>query len=407
MGKRNSSTEGMIGKTVILVTHFIRGEAEQQAFLLARELRRRYGLHTEVWSLSAFEHDLEFVRTFEAVGIPTKVIGFKFPVEAPFRWMRSLQWLREVQRVAWQLRKNGVHILLPLTVWPSVLAGLSYRLAGVQLCLWGEREAGSARVPSPERIAVRQVRHFCANSSAGVAFLENEMGVACERISLIPNGVEVPGGGRTTDWRSRLRLRPGEPLVVKIANVGEPKDHATLLRAWAIVQQNWTGKEKPFLALAGARCHDPAYQECRRIILECGLDASVRFLDSVTEIGQLIGACDLAVFSSRHEGMPNTVLEYMVCGKAVAATDLPGIRDAIGPGASDVVAPPGDPERFAGKILDLLGNRESRMALGEANRVRALTEFTVERMADRYLQVIQENLTAEASWRSGALYPAR
>lgn len=397
MDTRAAPHQAIVGKIVILVTHFIRGESEQQAFLLAQDLRRRHGLDVEVWSLSDFRHDHVFAHTFESASIPTKVIGFKFPLVAPFRWMRSLQWLREVQRVAWQLRKNGVEILLPFTAWPSVLAGLSYRLAGVQLCIWGEREAGSARIPSPERVAVRQVRCFAANSTAGVAFLKDEMGVAPERISLIPNGVEPPAGGRTTDWRSRLRLRPGEPLVVKVANILEPKDHATLLRAWHIVQQNWSGKDKPFLALAGIRGHDTAYQECRRIILEHGLDSSVRFLDSIPDVSGLIGSCDLAAFSSRHEGMPNTILEYMASGKAVVATDLPGIRDALGPAADEVVAPPGDAGRFAGKILHLLGNGERRSVLGEANRVRALREFTVERMTDRYLQAIQRHLLAEAS----------
>lgn len=390
-------SRNVTGKTVILVTHFIRGESEQQAYLLARELRHRHGLDVEVWSLSDFRHDAIFAEAFKSAAIPTKVIGFKFPLMAPFRWMRGLQWLREIQRVAWQLRKNGVHILLPFTVWPSVLAGLTYHLAGVRLCIWGEREAGSARVPAPERVAVRQVRCFAANSTAGVAFLKDEMGVAPELISLIPNGVEAPAGGSTIDWRSQLRLRPHEPLVVKIANVLEPKDHATLLRAWHIVQQNWTDKDKPFLALAGIRSHGPAYQECRRIILEERLDSSVRFLDSIPNVSELIGASDLAVFSSRHEGMPNTILEYMASGKAVVATDLPGIRDALGPQATEVVAPPGDAQRYAGKILDLLHNREKRIALGEANRVRALSEFTVERMADRYLQSIQMNLAAEAS----------
>jgi glycosyltransferase involved in cell wall biosynthesis len=87
----------------------------------------------------------------------------------------------------------------------------------------------------------------------------------------------------------------------------------------------------------------------------------------------------------------------MAAGKAVVATDLPGIRDALGPRAGEVVAPPGDAETYAAKILELLVNRERRLELGEANRVRARTEFTVGRMADRYLRVIQTNLPAEAS----------
>jgi glycosyltransferase involved in cell wall biosynthesis len=367
-------------KIVIMVGTFIRGGCERQAFLLARELIHRHGLNAEVWAL---KFPGEYSREFEAAGIPTKTLYFEHP---RYGWVqRSWPVLRE-------LRKSRVDILLPFTTWPNVVAGLTYRLAGVRLCIWGERHAGGERIPGVERLAVTQYRRFVANSTAGVEFLANVMRVKRECLSFVPNGIESPKVDPGTDWRGKLGLKPEQLLVVKVANVTNFKDHATLLRAWKIVQDEWRwGGDKPVLALAGYLTED-VYPECERITREAGIESTVRFLGGITDVPTLLNACDMTAFSSRKEGMPNGVLECMAAGKAVVATDLPGIRDALGPDCADMLVTPGDPGQFALKLLDLLRNRAKRESLGAANAARIRSEFSVERMTERHLQVIREGL---------------
>jgi glycosyltransferase involved in cell wall biosynthesis len=397
MNARLSSADLSRSKIVILISVFARGGCERQAYLLARELRARHGLNVEVWAL---KYDGEYAKEFQAAGIPTRVLNFRAPasaceccgVESP-RWLRTVRWCRRVGRVASQLREGKVDILLPFTTWPNVVAGLAYRFAGVKLCIWGERHAGGERVPSPERIAVKQFRRFVANSTAGVEFLASEMGVPRERISFVPNGVEEPKiDAQHADWRARLLLNPRQLLVVKVANVSGFKDHASLLRAWKIVQDAWTGDDRPVLALAGVCNADHVFDNCLKIVRDGGLDTTVRFLGSIPDVPSLLQACDLTAFSSPKEGMPNGVLECMAAGKAIVASNLPGIRDALGPDAGDVLVRPGDHVRFAEALLDLLRNKEKREALGAANRARIQTEFSVQRMAERHLDIIRESL---------------
>jgi glycosyltransferase involved in cell wall biosynthesis len=298
-----------------------------------------------------------------------------------------------------ELRKSKVDILLPFTTWPNVVAGLTYRLAGVRLCIWGERHAGGERIPGVERLAVTQYRRFVANSTAGVEFLANVMRVKREYLSFVPNGVESPRVVPGTDWRAKLDLTPEQLLVVKVANVTNFKDHATLLRAWKIVQDEWQDGARPVLALAGYLTED-AYPECERITRQSGLQSTVRFLGGITDVPVLLNACDMAAFSSRNEGMPNGVLECMAAGKAVVASDLPGIRDALGPDASGALVAPGDAGQFARILLDVLRSKEMRAQLGAANAARIRTEFSVERMAERHLQIIRASLPNPAlTWR--------
>ena len=390
MTARSGLAEGGIPKIVIMIGAFIRGGCERQAFLLSRELNRSHGLNAEVWALSGDRYDSAYAGEFEADGVPTRVVGFSRPTEAPLRVQRVAHWGSELSRVLRRLRAGQIDVLLPLTTWPNVVCGITYRLAGVRVCIWGERHAGGERVPTPERLAVRQYRRFVANSSAGVEFLATEMHVRREQISFVPNGVEPPNIDPKIDWRARLGLSPGQLLVVKVANLTGYKDHATLLRGWKLVQDRWSDGTKPVLALAGHL--DDTYSECERFVREAGLQSSVQFLGAVPGVTDLLLASDLGVFSSRNEGMPNGVLECMAVGRAVVASDLPGIRDALGPGATDTVVPPGDIDRFGRVLLEMLRDKERRVRVGEMNRLRVIREFSVEKMAERHLEIVSASL---------------
>ena len=377
-------------RLVILIGHFGRGGCQRQAFLLARELRDNRGIDAEVWSLMQDGFDPGYAQEFVDAGIPIHVLGFRRPVHSPSRFQRGIDWARELRSIITVLRKRRVDVLLPYTTWPNVVAGLSYRLAGVAVCIWGERSAGSERIPTPERFAVRQFRRFAANSTAGIEFLVGELNVPRDRISLIPNGVELPPLAGQTDWRAVLGLRPGQLMVVKVANFTIFKDHATLLRAWKVVQDAWDGNDRPVLVVAGG--HGETFSECERFVLESALGETVRFPGMVSDIPGLLQSSDLGAFSSRMEGMPNGVLECMAAGKAVVATDLPGIRDALGPDHAGLLAAPGVHLQFSAILLEVLRNRVKREQLGFANRSRIQAEFSVERMVDRHLEIVRECL---------------
>lgn len=371
-------------KIVILIPQFFREGPTRQAFLLARELKGRFGLDVEVWALF---YAGECQKEFESAAIPTRVLGF-FRPQCPVKAVRAWYWARRLFRIVRELRKHRVAILLPMTDWPSAIAGLTYRLSGVKLCIWGERSSGNDRAQM-EGLAARQYRSFTANSTAGIDFLAGEMGIARSLISYVPNAVEEPKPANLDDWRLRLGVASDQLLVLKVANITRYRDHVTLLRAWKIVQEGSQDAAKPILVLAGSL--GDTFREVQRIAREAALDSTIRFVGSVQNVSSLIDAADLTVFSSRKEGMPNSVLEYMAGGKAVVATDLPGIRDALGPSAGEVLAPAGDAEELASRILDLLRDKKRRETLGQANKVRALSEFTVGRMVESYLSLIEKH----------------
>jgi glycosyltransferase involved in cell wall biosynthesis len=104
-------------------------------------------------------------------------------------------------------------------------------------------------------------------------------------------------------------------------------------------------------------------------------------------------AADLVVHPSHEEGFPNTILEAMAAGKAVVATNVGGIPEAVMDGETGILVPPRRPDRLAEALLALLNDPERAARMGKAGRRRVVDAFPlgkmvreVEEMYDRLLE---------------------
>jgi glycosyltransferase involved in cell wall biosynthesis len=86
----------------------------------------------------------------------------------------------------------------------------------------------------------------------------------------------------------------------------------------------------------------------------------------------------------------------MTAGKAIIASATSGIPEAIVDGRDGLLVTPGDVGSLAQALGSLLTDPARRRALGARAASRALEEFTVEVMAERY-----ETLYADALSASG------
>jgi glycosyltransferase involved in cell wall biosynthesis len=102
----------------------------------------------------------------------------------------------------------------------------------------------------------------------------------------------------------------------------------------------------------------------------------------------------LLVHSSFLEGYPNSVLEVMAAGLSVAATDIRGIREAVGPAGSKPLAPVGNPDTLAKCLLRFALDAQLRQEVGAANRARIAMFFSPERMCRTAADVLSRCLQA-------------
>ncbi len=108
---------------------------------------------------------------------------------------------------------------------------------------------------------------------------------------------------------------------------------------------------------------------------------------------------DLFCLPSWREGMPRTIIEAMMMGKPVVATDIRGAREAkVVDGVTGLLVPTRSPEKLARAMERCVEAPEWAKSLGDAGRRRALRHYDERDVVAR--QIVQVRLLAE---RAGLL----
>jgi glycosyltransferase involved in cell wall biosynthesis len=368
------------------------GGAERRALAIGHWLAEKKAAKVEVLALTHL--DGRAVEAARDHGIPWRRISIDWSSG------RSAK-ARELGRLAFALRSGRPDILMPFCSMPNVLCGLVWQWSGATTSLWHQADVSPfTRVrESTKRRAVRKTPVFVSNSEHGADHLVDEWGAPRERIRVIRAGIDAPHPpANRSELRSRLGLGEDDFVASMIAHFRKSKDHATLLRAWRIVVDELAAENRRAVLLLAGESY-PMGDAAKALAFDLRLDDAVRFVGVVSDVSTLVGVSDIGVLSSFREGFPVSVLEAMVSGLPVAGSDIAGMREAVGSNGYRFLARREDPEALAAVMLELARDRELRAEVGASNRTRVLTEFSNDRMADAYSDVLTEAL---ASGRRGA-----
>ena len=120
------------------------------------------------------------------------------------------------------------------------------------------------------------------------------------------------------------------------------------------------------------------------------IDTRVRFLGVRHDVPRLMAAMDVFVLPSEFEGMPNAVLEAMLAGLPVVASNVPGTDEVVVDGETGFLVPVGDTKEIASRVNRLLDDDALRRRLGTAGRRRAIEQFGVEKMVESHVRLYCE-----------------
>ncbi len=209
-------------------------------------------------------------------------------------------------------------------------------------------------------------------------------GISPARIVLIPNGVAQAAAA--ADARPRLRSQLGVPdggsLVLSVGRLAPQKGHHYLLQAVPAVLAQWP---QTVFALVGDGSSRPELEaEAQRL----GIESQVRFLGTQANVPDWLAAADVFVLPSISEGLPVALLEAMIAGRAVVATDVGGVGEVVQDGQTGRLVPPADVPALAQGLLDLLQDEAKRSRLAAAGQERVKRDYTLEEMCKRYARLI-------------------
>lgn len=321
-----------------------------------------------------------FIDDLRRLGIPVVVLRH---LSVPIHPLRDWRALREIRAALTELRPD-------LVAAHSSKAGILGRLAGrslrVPVVFTVHGWAFTPGVPPSHAAIYRQAERLVgplARKIITVSEFDRRLGLAAriageDRLVTVHNGMpDVPQDLRADPGRTPVRL-------VMVARFGAQKDHPTLFRALAMLQ-NYAWE----LDLIG---HGPLMGEMESLAGTLGLGGRVRFLGQRTDVDQILADAQISLLVTNWEGFPLSILESMRAGLPVVASSVGGVVESVRDEANGYLVPRGDVELLRNRIERLLTSPELRIRMGAEGRARYERDFTLAHSVNRTLAVYRDVL---------------
>ena len=152
--------------------------------------------------------------------------------------------------------------------------------------------------------------------------------------------------------------------------VGEFVEAARILRERGVEARFW---------LAGEPDKDSAGFVPEEKLCEWEEEGLIKWLGYQTDMPMLLNQADIAVLPTKYnEGMPRFLVEATACGLPVVTSDMEACRIVVRDGTNGIIVPPGDAERLADALEDLVTDTALRSEMETAARKIAVREFDEE-----------------------------
>lgn len=218
-----------------------------------------------------------------------------------------------------------------------------------------------------------------------------EKGVSADRISVIPNGVDLRQYSRASEVPpiEALQRKDGEYIVGYLGNFGAGQDLSTVLHAAARLER---ANHRARFVIVG---DGPERQKLGALSESLGLRrTSIHPPIPKEQTRAFYNACDLCLvplagFSILQETIPSKIFEIMACERPVLASLAgEGARIVADSGGGSVVEP-GNPEAIARGIDEMSTRAEAEIQkMGRLGRAYVTEHYSRDRLAASYLEVL-------------------
>jgi len=189
--------------------------------------------------------------------------------------------------------------------------------------------------------------------------------------------------------RAALGTPANRPVILMVGRLVAEKGYPELVEAMrAVDAELWIVGAR--LASDHADGVDTALAAAER---DPVLKARIRLLGYRSDVPDLMRAADIFTLPSHREGMPRSIIEAMLSGLPVVATDIRGSREEVVDGKTGLLVPVRDPKALAAALSRLAGDAALRAKLGAAGLARARDLYDEAKIVERQIAVLERRGT--------------
>ncbi|MGH7153702.1 MAG: glycosyltransferase, partial [Acetobacteraceae bacterium] len=185
--------------------------------------------------------------------------------------------------------------------------------------------------------------------------------------------------------RRRIRETLGTPedrvVVTAVSRLVRAKGYPELVAAMETLPD-------AELWVVGERLESDRGDDMEALFRASSLGPRLRCLGYRDDTPAVLAAADIFALPSHFEGLPMVVIEAMLAGLPVVASDIPGPREQVVEGVTGLLVPPRQVAPLAAALGRLAADAGLRSAMGAAGRARAVNLFDEATVVGRTLDVM-------------------
>jgi glycosyltransferase involved in cell wall biosynthesis len=249
-------------------------------------------------------------------------------------------------------------------------------------------QSGRRRLLAASRLAARLTDRTIVSSDAMRHEAARQDRVSPERIEVASSGaadLPSPPAPDVAALRRRLGIPEDARVVGAVSRLRREKGLDVLIRCLDLV-----GVGPLHLVIVG---DGPEDSTLRGLAAESRVP--VHFAGHQEEIAPWLAIADVIALPSRREAFGRVTIEAMAAGRAVAASNVGGLAEAVVDGETGLLVPPDDPPALADRIVTLMSDAELAARLGRAARDEARTRYSFDRMVAAFERIYLSQLTRQ------------
>jgi glycosyltransferase involved in cell wall biosynthesis len=224
----------------------------------------------------------------------------------------------------------------------------------------------------------RQAKGVVTTGESLRRHLLKELDLDPARVTSVPTGIDTERFAPADKAAAKLTLgfAPAQRHLGIVATLRSWKGHLFLLDAFARLNR----PELHLLIVGEGPMHGPIEEKIKAL----GIGGRVTLAGQRRDPEHWLQAMDVFCLPSyANEGVPQAILQAMLCGLPIVSTPVGAILEAVGDGDTALIVPPKDAAALAAAIARLLDDGELAARLGAAARRVASADFSREAMLDR------------------------
>lgn len=213
-----------------------------------------------------------------------------------------------------------------------------------------------------------------------------ELGIDENKIEVIYNAVELNSNSDNYIYSEYSALK--ELKLGCIANFEDAKGHEFLIRSYSRLTA-LSSNYKLFLAGKGSK-----EKEIKGLVEQLNLSDKVMFLGYVENTYSVLSFIDMLIVPSRNESFGRVILEGMISGKPVIATNVGGIPEIIEDNHNGIIIEYGNSDQFVEAVQRISNNHQLKNRLtGNALKL-VKDKFSIEEYVGRIDNIYRRVLSS-------------